>query len=72
MPHGWYVAGDGFCDDKNNNAGCDWDGGDCCGPENDFTYCTECKCLDCTYVPPGDDCVESIYGSCNKPNWMGT
>ena len=22
--------GDGFCDPKNNNAGCDWDGGDCC------------------------------------------
>ena len=22
--------GDGYCDPKNNNAGCDWDGGDCC------------------------------------------
>ena len=21
---------DGFCDDLNNKAGCDWDGGDCC------------------------------------------
>ena len=23
--------GDGVCDDKNNNAGCSWDDGDCCG-----------------------------------------
>ena len=22
--------GDGWCDDDNNNAGCAWDGGDCC------------------------------------------
>ena len=25
-------AGDGVCDDVNNNAGCNWDKGDCCGP----------------------------------------
>ena len=24
-------VGDGFCDDSNNNAGCSWDDGDCCG-----------------------------------------
>merc|ERR1712077_18971 len=23
--------GDSYCDDENNNAGCAWDGGDCCG-----------------------------------------
>ena len=23
--------GDSYCDDKNNNEACDWDGGDCCG-----------------------------------------
>ena len=23
--------GDGVCDDSNNNAGCSWDDGDCCG-----------------------------------------
>ena len=27
-------AGDGTCDDGNNIAGCDWDGGDCRGSEN--------------------------------------
>merc|ERR1712217_853346 len=42
--------GDGNCDDENNNAGCDFDGGDCCakslgGPVKK-DYCQECKCLD--------------------------
>merc|ERR1712036_118571 len=43
---------DGNCDDENNNAGCQYDGGDCCaktvknqiGAVNTF-YCTECLCL---------------------------
>ena len=38
--------GDMFCDDDNNNAGCQYDGGDCCGTNVDKTYCTECKCKD--------------------------
>ena len=42
--------GDGNCDDDNNNAGCEYDGGDCCekslGKSVDKTYCEECKCLD--------------------------
>ena len=37
--------GDGYCDDENNNAECNWDGGDCCG-DNVFTdYCTICGCF---------------------------
>ena len=40
-PH-W--KGDGFCDDENNNAGCAYDGGDCCGTNVNTTYCKECKC----------------------------
>merc|ERR1712106_221750 len=43
---GW--ASDTWCDDENNNADCNWDGGACCN--NDFggwdTYCTVCECLD--------------------------
>ena len=39
-------AGDGACDDGNNNAGCDYDGGDCCGPFVDTTFCSICECLD--------------------------
>ena len=26
-----------------NNAGCNWDKGDCCGPANNYKYCKECK-----------------------------
>jgi len=38
--------GDGNCDDDNNNCGCDFDGGDCCGLKVDKTYCKTCACLD--------------------------
>ncbi len=34
------------CDDQNNNCGCNWDGGDCCGTEIYYSYeeCDECAC----------------------------
>jgi hypothetical protein len=38
--------GDGQCDDDNNNCGCNWDGGDCCGDNVQQLYCTSCFCLD--------------------------
>ena len=34
--------GDKVCDDRNNNAGCDYDGGDCCGDFVDTSYCKIC------------------------------
>ena len=40
--------GDGYCDDFNNDAACNWDGGDCCNnnmPDYDIE-CSECQCLD--------------------------
>merc|ERR1711862_18450 len=37
--------GDGFCDDDNNNCGCDFDGGDCCGSNVNTQYCSVCECL---------------------------
>ena len=39
---------DGWCDDENNNAGCKWDGGDCCNNTNPEwkEYCKICKCRD--------------------------
>ena len=43
---GW--IGDWFCDDENNNIECDFDGGDCCGPYVDTTYCEQCVCLNAT------------------------
>ena len=39
-------SGDGICDDQNNNADCDFDGGDCCGPHVDKTFCIKCECLE--------------------------
>jgi hypothetical protein len=36
--------GDGFCDDETNVPECNWDGGDCCFPESDFTECDACEC----------------------------
>ena len=42
--------GDSYCDDENNNLECNYDSGDCCGPNVNTQYCTECICfedLDC-------------------------
>ena len=38
--------GDNNCDDENNNCGCGWDGGACCGANVKKTYCKTCACLD--------------------------
>merc|ERR1712110_222737 len=67
-------ARDQYCDDGNNNAECNWDGGDCC---NNFKngwdkYCDDCQCLDPN--PPCEDqwkprkCnrIQS-QGRCEKP-----
>ena len=45
---------DGYCDDENNFADCDFDGGDCCGPNVNTFYCTACECKQ----------------SCQVPNWV--
>merc|ERR1712037_391372 len=42
--------GDKTCDDANNNCGCDWDGGDCCGKQNKYTHCINCQCKDQKYI----------------------
>ena len=42
-----FVA-DAVCQDENNNAGCNFDGGDCCGncANSNYgkNYCSECIC----------------------------
>ena len=42
------LAGDGYCDDGNNNCGCDWDNGDCCKATigASYNYCSKCLCMD--------------------------
>ena len=45
--------GNGYCDDENNNKGCNYDGDDCCGLFVNTEHCNFCEChLD--------------YGMCNK------
>ena len=42
----WII--DGFCDNKANNEGCQYDGGDCCGSNFNalhIIYGTKCQCL---------------------------
>ena len=75
--------GDGFCDDFNNNAACDWDGGDCCQADGGYVFCSDCACLDCTddlagaiegsLEWGGDDCVDSFQAgaACEKTAWSG-
>ena len=45
-----YWVGDGICDAGNNNCGCSYDGGDCCGSSGDpeqYAYCGKaCACAD--------------------------
>ena len=36
---------DKWCDDENNNAACNFDGGACCGANVIKTYCKKCECL---------------------------
>ena len=38
--------GDNSCDDENNNQECNYDSGDCCGPNVNTQFCTECICFE--------------------------
>jgi len=56
---------DKFCEDENNNAACNFDGGACCGPNVIKTYCTKCQCLQ------GGSGGGSANKECAKiPSWM--
>merc|ERR1711934_469734 len=58
--------GDGNCDDQNNNCGCKYDGGDCCGNNVKKTYCKECKCKDPGYKPD-----KNCKGKCGLAQYKG-
>merc|ERR1712159_22083 len=60
--------GDAHCDDANNKASCDWDGGDCCGPNAKTKYCTDCRCLDPNHK--GSRCIVKHLGDgfCDDAN----
>merc|ERR1711997_958434 len=53
--------GDGYCDDENNNDGCDYDGGDCCGDDVNTTYCSACQCLDPEFGDDDDDDCQDTW-----------
>merc|ERR1712216_997663 len=57
----------GFCDDSNNNCGCDWDEGDCCGSSGknkQFNYCSDCLCLD-------PNMQDGCSGGCGASAYVG-
>jgi len=54
---------DGYCDDENNSAACQFDGGDCCNndmPNWDW-YCSDCACI----VGDATTCEVGV------PHWVG-
>ena len=51
--------GNNACHDENNNVGCEWDGGDCCGPNVKLFPCIQCQCLDPNYQ--GSKCKQDSY-----------
>ena len=65
-----------YCDDINNNMDCNFDGGDCCGPNVNTQYCSDCQCLDpngnsTTGGPPAPtSSTNQPPGSCNS-GWIG-
>merc|ERR1712032_1814229 len=62
-------VGDGNCDDDNNNCGCKYDGGDCCGvsgSKHQYSYCSVCKCLDKSFTPK-----PNCKGKCGVPDYTG-
>ena len=61
-----YWKGDNYCDDENNNCGCEWDGGDCCGSNVNTQYCSACECLDPIEVV---DCTTISNGEIGFCNW---
>ena len=61
--------GDGYCDDDNNNAGCDFDGGDCCGDDVNTRYCKECECKE--KLTTTTTTTEAAPGRCGEEAWKG-
>ena len=47
------LIGNGYCNDEANIAVCEYDGGDCCGPNVNTEFCYQCTCLGFTVVSPG-------------------
>ena len=65
-------ATDAACDDENNNAGCNWDDGACCGDDVDKTFCTLCECfgpVPPNPSPPTPTSSPPTTDGCGAPEW---
>ena len=63
---------DGYCDDNNNNPGCNFDGGDCCPPYGHGSwdqYCSSCECIEPTTRTACADIWSAL--KCKKKNKAG-
>jgi hypothetical protein len=71
---------DNFCDDQNNKAGCNSDGGACCHNSLDIwdKHCEDCECIDpnarlppvCLDAEPEKQCKKKCKGNkCKKSGW---
>merc|ERR1712110_241474 len=65
-------ANDDYCDDENNHAACNWDGGACCnhhayseGVYSYYEFCEDCLCLDPDFRKPNCEDKESAK-KCKK------
>ena len=63
-------SNDKYCDDGNNNAACNYDGGACCNNQNSGwnSYCSSCQCKDPSYGAPAPAPAPSP-SSCANPSW---
>ena len=64
--------GDGYCDDANNNEGCQFDDGDCCGPEVLTDYCDECICHETSFSSSGTTQTPETTSGSGATNGGGT
>ena len=68
---GW--VGDGFCSDENNNASCDYDGGNCCGctcdPDLPGAVCGSFG-FDCRDPACFDPAVVAEFPDCDTGGWL--
>ena len=64
-------VGDNYCDDGNNNEGCGWDGGDCCGNDVNTNFCSVCECLDPSHTTTTTTTEPPATESCQSPHWKG-
>ena len=58
------IRGDQICDDEVNTEECQFDLGDCCDVQNDFTLCSDCFCYSAGHLNNSilQDCPSKYWG----------